>query len=126
MTSYGATLFADKINAREAKINTLRYTNLDPPFPTITTPTIEQVLTKGNDAAGKDLNNVQYLRTTNAVFAQNGTIEGNAVAKCVCTDLDLSDASNVFPTKYDQLITDLADLVSRVDAIELAMEGGPK
>ena len=129
-TSFGDNIFVDEINVTTAKIASLDLkeglNSFDPPL-NIETPNIEQVLTKGEDAAGKDLNNILYLRTTNAVFAQNGTIEGNAVAKCVCTDLDLSDDSNILTQKFYDALDAIDDLITRIEAIELVlMEGGPK
>ena len=122
-TSFGSDLFVNEINVSRAKIASIDAGTFDPPLPVIT-PTLEEVLVKNPDANGEIITNLDTLNSENVIIAQSGTIAGNAAGKAVCTNLDLRDASNDFPTKYDQLITDLADLVTRVEALESAMGGG--
>jgi len=116
-TSFGDNLFVNEINVSRAKIASIDAGTFDPPLPVIT-PSLEEVLVENPDANGEIITNLDTLNTENVIIAQSGTIAGNATGKAVCTNLDLRDASNQFPDKYDQLITDLAALEARVDALE--------
>ncbi len=51
-------------------------------------------------------------------FQAGAFLKGNTTTETVCTDLDLRSATNLFPTKYDQVISDLANLEVRVSALE--------
>ena len=114
-TSFGSDLFVDKINVTRAEIASIDAGGFDPPLPV---PTISNILDTDNDANNKNLTNLGTLNTENVTIKAAGTIAGDSTQKAVCTNLDLRDASNQLPDKYDQLITDLAALEARVDALE--------
>lgn len=56
-------------------------------------------------------------------FQTGAFLKGNTTTETVCTHLDLTSTTNLFPAKYDQVISDLANLAARVSTLE---SGGGK
>lgn len=57
-------------------------------------------------------------------FDEGALIKGNTTTQTVCTHLDLRSTTNLFPAKYDQVISDLLALESRVSALEAGAPPG--
>jgi len=122
MSSYGGLIVADEIN-----VNTIRWNKLIPPLAVEGTPSLFEVLTVSGDAQQEsitDLNKLECLtieattkietalvETTDIQISgkieSGATIEGRTTpSKTVCTNLDLTSGTNIFPTNVAEGIED--------------------
>lgn len=76
---------------------------------------------------GVRIDNYIEIKTGADIDFQTGAfLKGDTTTETVCTHLDLTSTTNLFPSKYDKVISDLANLEARVSTLESGGGGGDK
>ena len=146
MSSYGAQMFVQSLNATDSTVTNSAVTNS-----TVTNVTSNSTYTD-EIVVPKQGTTLVKINTTGDIIGQryvvmDGSAEkmdisrdatggyisfdatgcqirGNTTTQTVGLNLDLSSTTNLFPGKYDQVISDLANLEARVTTLEAGGGGG--